>query len=238
MRFDDPEAVARDYADERGLEGRRSAYEHSEGPDAREVAFAAVAEVAPRRVLEVGCGPGELAARFGSEIGARVAAIDNSPRMVELARGRGIEADVGDVQDLGRFGDESFDCAVAAWMLYHVPDLERGLAELARVLRPGGRLVAVTNAPDHLREVDELVGVERAALAFDSVNADGLLRGHFERVERREAFGWLVFPDRRAVEVYVEASRTLQGGGEVPADFEGPLRVRRRPVVFVAEKAA
>lgn len=238
MRFDDPEVVAREYADERGLEGRRSAYEHSEGPDAREVAFAAVAEVAPRRVLEVGCGPGELAARFRTDLGAQVAAIDISPRMVELARGRGIEADVGDVQDLGRFADESFDCAVAAWMLYHVPSLERGLAELARVLRPGGRLVAVTNAPDHLREVDELVGVERAALAFDGDSADDLLRGHFERVERREAFGWLIFPDRRAVEVYVEASRTMQGGAEVPADFEGPLRVRRRPVVFVAEKAA
>lgn len=238
MRIDDPEAVALEYADERGLEGRRSAYEHSEGPDAREVAFAAVAEVAPRRVLEVGCGPGELAVRFGTEIGARVAAIDISPRMVELARGRGVEAAVGDVEDLGRFGDESFDCAVAAWMLYHVPDLDRGLAELARVLRPGGRLVAVTNAPEHLAELAKLTGAQRAALSFDGENGERLLRGHFARVERREAYGWLVFPDRGAGEAYVEASRTLWGDVEIPAGFEGPLRVRRAPVVFVAEKAS
>lgn len=238
MRLDDPEVVAREYADERRLEGRRSGYEHSEGPDAREVAFAAVAEVAPRRVLEVGCGPGELAARFGSEIGARVAAIDNSPRMVELARGRGVDAAVGDVEDLGRFGDGSFDCAVAAWMLYHVADLDRALAELARVLRAGGRLVAVTNAPEHLAEVAEVTGAQRAALSFDGETGEKLLRRHFTRVERREAYGWLVFPDRGAVESYVEASRTLLGDVELPADFEGPLRARRAPVVFVAEKAS
>ena len=35
--------------------------------------------------------------------------------------------------------DARFDTAVAAWMLYHVPDLDRGLAEIARVLTPGGR---------------------------------------------------------------------------------------------------
>ena len=45
--------------------------------------------------------------------------------MVELARARGVDARVGDVQALP-FEDESFDAALAAWMLYHVPDVERG----------------------------------------------------------------------------------------------------------------
>ncbi len=44
------------------------------------------------------------------------------------------------------FGEGEFDVAVAAWMLYHAPDLDRALAELARVLKPAGRLVAVTAA--------------------------------------------------------------------------------------------
>jgi len=55
------------------------------------------------------------------------------------------------------FADESFDTAVAAWMLYHVPDIDRGIAELARVLAPGGRLVAVTNSELHLHELRELI---------------------------------------------------------------------------------
>lgn len=78
---------------------------------------------APASVLEVGCGWGELAARIIRETGAAVTAIDPSPRMVELARQRGVDARVGDVQELP-FENGSFAAVVAAWMLYHVPDLD------------------------------------------------------------------------------------------------------------------
>jgi ubiquinone/menaquinone biosynthesis C-methylase UbiE len=87
-------------------------------------------------VLEVGCGPGALARRLADEHAIAVTAIDISERMVQLARPRGIDAAVCDVQSLP-FPDESFDCAIAAWMLYHVPDLDQGLREISRLLRPG-----------------------------------------------------------------------------------------------------
>jgi SAM-dependent methyltransferase len=174
VTLNDPRVVAAEYASERGLEARRAAYRFSTGPDAPQMAFEAVAEVAPRRVLEVGCGPGELAARIKDELGADVVAVDISPRMVELAHGRGIDARVGDVQELP-FAAGSFDCAVAAWMLYHVPHPDRALAELARVLEPGGRLVAVTNALDHLRELRALLGLptDRADHPFSAANGEG-----------------------------------------------------------------
>ena len=86
---------------------------------------------------------------------AEVIGIDQSERMVEIQRSNGIDARRGDVEALP-FADAEFDVAIAAWMLYHVPDLDRGLRELARVLRPGGRLVAVTNGVDHLQELWEL----------------------------------------------------------------------------------
>src|SRR5207244_7586759 len=108
----------------------------------------------PERVLEVGGGEGELAERI-RELGVDVVGVDQSDRMVELQRSKGIDARVGDVQALP-FADGEFDVGLAAWMLYHVPDLDRGLAELARVLKPGGRLVAVTNAEEHLQELWEL----------------------------------------------------------------------------------
>jgi SAM-dependent methyltransferase len=235
VTLNDPRVVEAEYASERGLEGRRAAYRFAPGPNVPQMAFEAVAEVAPRRVLEVGCGPGELAARFQGELGADVVAIDISPRMVELARTRGVDARVGDVVDLP-FAAGEFDCAVAAWMLYHVSDVDRALGELARVLRPGGRLVAVTNAPDHLRELRELLGLpgNRAGYPFSGANGEELLRRHFGRVEVRDAPGTIRFPSRDEVVAYVEAARTLfKTRAEVP-ELEGELVVTRHSVVFVA----
>ena len=99
---------------------------------------------------------------MAAELGCEVVAIDQSTRMVELARKRGVDARVGDVQEL-EFGDAAFDAVVAAWMLYHVPDLHLGLAECARVLRPGGALVAVTNAATDFAELWALVGRDTSA---------------------------------------------------------------------------
>lgn len=233
MRHNDPKVVAKEYATELGLVGRRAAYRWSEGPDPRELTFRAVAEAAPRRVLEVGPGPGELSERMKAELGADVVAVDISERMVELTLARGVEAIVGDVQELP-FPDGSFDCAVAAWMLYHVPDVDRGIAELARVLRPGGRLVAVANGADHWSGPSELVVDDREDACFTAENGEQLLRRSFSRVERHDATGWIVFPDREEAQSFVEATMSLRG--ELPP-FDGPLRVRRSPFVFVAEKA-
>lgn len=239
VALDDPAVVRAEYASEQGLLGRIATYSaaNTEGPDAREATFAAVAEAQPRRVLEVGCGTGWLSRRIADELGAGVVAIDQSERMVELAREIGVDARVGDVESLA-FADGEFDVAVAAWMLYHVPDVDRALGELARVLRPGGRLVAVTNGADHLRELRELVGVGRLMSGFTGENGAEILNRHFAHVERRDVTGWVTFPDRAAVEAYVAASRSLGLTGSVPEPFEGSLRARRTPYVFVAGKAA
>jgi len=121
VRLDDPGVVRAEYADERRLAARKAAHGLGEGPDAREACFDAIAEAAPDRYLEVGCGEGELVERVQRELGSEVVAIDQSERMVELTRARGVDATVGDVQALP-FENETFDCAAAAWMLYHVPD--------------------------------------------------------------------------------------------------------------------
>ena len=226
MRLDDPVHVASQYASEAPLEARRSIYADAEGPDAREVAFAAIAEAAPERVLEVGGGPGELSERIQRELGAEVVMLDISPRMVELARGRGVNARVGDVQDIP-FADDEFDVAVAAWMLYHVPDLDRGLSELARV---APRLVAVTNGQDHTLELRRLAGERAWQPRFRREEAGELLERHFARVERRDTDGWVtVDPD--GVRRYLESL----GGG--PAEGpDSPIRVRTACGIFVADR--
>jgi len=232
----DPELVRREYASESGLAARKAAYEHTDGPNAQGLLFEAVAAARPRRFLEVGCGQGELSARVQEELGAEVIAIDQSDRMVELTTARGVDARVGDVQDLP-FGDGEFDCAVAAWMLYHVADVERALDELARVLRPGGTLVAVTNYGDHLHELRELIGAPPSAFrTFRGEEAEALLRRRFSAVDVVDATGTVTFPDREAVAAYVHASPVMFGGMREIPQFEGPFVVRRRPVIFVAAK--
>ena len=237
MKLNDPEHVRREYATEEGLEGRRGAYRWADGPDAPELLFETIRGLRPSSVLEVGCGPGELSERIRAELGASVVAIDISPRMVELARKRGVDAVVGDAEDL-RFADASFDCVVAAWMLYHVPDVDRALGEFARVLRPNGHLVAVTNYLDHLDELRTLGAQADPEAAFSGENAAELLSRHFDAVEELDAAGTIRFPDRDAVLSYLRASITLKGVEARLPDFEPPFVVRRHPTILVAEKAA
>jgi SAM-dependent methyltransferase len=235
MRLNDPELVRREYADESGLSARIAAQESATGPDPRQIAFEAVAEARPRRVLEVGPGRGELAARIQHELGAEVVAVDQSARMVELTRARGVEAVVGDVQALP-FLPAQFDCVLAAWMLYHVPDLDQALSEVRRVLTPHGRLVAVTNSEHTIRELWQLVGYDGArAEGFSAESGQGALLRHFTIIERRDVRGTVVFPDRKAAHAYLAASPTRSHLADKLPFFEGPLEASRHVVVFICE---
>ena len=231
MRIDDPEVVRREYADERRYAARMAKQQGATGPDPYAVVFDAVAERRPRDVLEVGCGRGEVAERMMQELDARVVALDQSERMVELTAARGVEAVVGDVVELP-FADAGFDCAVAAWMLYHARDLDRALSELKRVLRPGGRLVAATSSERNLAEVWELVGeIGAPGGEFTVERAGRRLEGHFAHVERRVVTGTVTFPDRDAAAAYLAATRA--GAEAHLPDLEGPLVATRRLAVFV-----
>jgi SAM-dependent methyltransferase len=233
--FADPRYVREQYASEKGLAARKAAYRQTTGPDAREVLFEAVAEAKHTDVLEVGCGEGELAERIVRDLGASLVALDQSARMVELARARGVDARIGDVQELP-FADASFDVVVAAWMLYHVASLDRGIGEIARVLRPGGRLVAATNYTDHLHEMFELVGADRWELPFSGENAVAILGRTFSRVERREASGTVTFEDTDAVRRYLASSIRLRDLVDTVPQLTKPLVATRRPVVLVVER--
>jgi ubiquinone/menaquinone biosynthesis C-methylase UbiE len=238
-RLDDPQLVADEYADDARLRRRAAAFTgETTALDARTPLVAAVVAAQPRRILEVGCGWGELAEWVGRETGAEVVAIDLSPRMVELAGERGVDAQVADVQELP-FADGDFDVAIAAWMLYHVADLDRGVAELARVLGPGGRLIAATNSRFHLLELRELVGSGPSTLKFSREDGEEHLGRHFAKVTREDIDGRLEFADRAEVEEYVRASISMSPFvANLPAEIDEPFFVRRATSIFVADKAA
>ena len=237
FRLDSPLLVQWEYASEERLRTRNETYRRLvRGVNAEDVAFQAVAEASPGRVLEVGCGMGEFAQRVAEELGATVCAVDISARMVDLTAARGLDARVADVQALP-FGDGEFDVAIANWVLYHAADVDLAVRELARVLRPGGRLVAATLGLDHLVEAWELVGGEPTRdLSFWSENGEERLRAVFPRVERRDAEGTLVFPDPQTLREYIAASITRAHLAENVPDFTEPLETRSAHVVFVADK--
>jgi ubiquinone/menaquinone biosynthesis C-methylase UbiE len=115
-------------------------------------------------ILELGCGPADLWRENADRIpsGWHVTLSDFSPGMVSEAKanlcrlGRHFQFELIDAQSIP-FGDRSFDAVIANHMLYHVPDKASALAEIRRVLKPGGRLYASTVGQTHMRELDALM---------------------------------------------------------------------------------
>ncbi len=117
-------------------------------------------------VLEIGCGTGlvlERVVRF-----ARSAqGIDISPGMLKKAQERGLTVQEGDCTDLP-FEDESFDTVYSFKVLAHVPDVDRALAEMLRVLRPGGHMVIDVYNRHSIRYLTKrLFGPRRTSNSFD-----------------------------------------------------------------------
>ena len=126
-------------------------------------------------ILELAAGPGETGflALERMQPGGRLVSTDVAPEMIEVARRRaaalgseGVTFAVEDAAEL-TFGDASFDGVVCRWGLMLVPDMDAAAAEIARVLRPGGRAaVAVWASPD---ANDWMTASGRAALELGLV---------------------------------------------------------------------
>ena len=131
------------------------------------------------RVLELGCGSGLLwdANRDRLPLGCRVILTDLSPGMVAqtaatLGGQPAFSFGVIDAQILP-FATDTFDVVVANHMLYHVPDRTLTYAEVRRVLKPGGRLLAATNDASHMQEIRELARDYRPELEPFFMTATG-----------------------------------------------------------------
>lgn len=109
-----------------------------------------VARYAPAgRVLEAGCGTGQILARLG-RAGVRAVGVDLSSGMLRQARSRARALVRGDLTALP-FGDGQFDAVCCFKVLAHVPDIGRAMAELGRLVRPGGFLIVEFYNPHSVR---------------------------------------------------------------------------------------
>jgi ubiquinone/menaquinone biosynthesis C-methylase UbiE len=234
----DPDEVREQYATEDNLATRTSVWQPGpSGTDPHELVLKEVRSALPanrgmRDVLEVGCGTGVFAERLLRELpGVALLAVDQSPRFVELTRERGVPAQVQDVQHL-LAGDASYDVVLALWMLYHVPDLNRALAEVRRVLRPGGRFVAVTNGDEHTADLRREAGGDAVRTTFSSENGEASLRRHFETVTRQDIETRAVFADRATALAYLESSNEEIAWS--PPEDGWPREYAGYPTVFIA----
>jgi SAM-dependent methyltransferase len=119
---------------------------------AADVALRLAGRLADRDVLDIGSGEGWLARRMASE-GARVVATEPTAALLaeaqrrEAAEPARIRFLSDPAEDLSGVTDHTVDVAMAVLVLHHVADLDRAVAEAARILRPGGTLVVVIPHP-------------------------------------------------------------------------------------------
>ena len=182
-------------------------------------------------VLDLGCGPGIYAetllqhapdaSYFGLDFSAGMLA--KHPVHNQLTQ--------ADAQQLP-FVDHSFDVVMANHMLYHVPDIDMALAEIHRVLKPGGMVIAATNSSDTMPQFRDLykraimvltspgkqvVVPQPASHAFTLESGVRQLSRHFYGVVRYDLPGAFVFDAVEPVISYLESSRPLREP-QLPSD--------------------
>jgi ubiquinone/menaquinone biosynthesis methyltransferase len=166
------------------------------------------------RALDLACGTGDIALAVAAR-GARVTGLDLTPRMLQLAAGKSQAATflAGDMASLP-FRPQSFDLVTTGYGLRNVPDLPMAIDEIARVLRPGGRLLSLDfNRP-------QPAVIRAAYLSYLTIVGSAL--------------GWLLHGDPDTYRYIPESIRRYPGASGV-ADLlraRGFVNVRIVPLLF------
>jgi ubiquinone/menaquinone biosynthesis C-methylase UbiE len=173
---------------------------------------------AGKRVLDVGCGNGYVLSKYAQE-GSEVFGIDLTPTAISLCRQRfallGLSGNfsVANAEHLP-FPDASFDCVCSMGVLHHTPDTARAVAEIYRVLKPGGRMIVMFYHRDSAlyrcnfalrrllggKSMQQMVNeVDGVGNPKGDVYSKAELRRLLGRFENLDLFagllrGWMVFP--------------------------------------------
>jgi SAM-dependent methyltransferase len=226
-------AVPVDYDDdpERFRAARRATARWSLAGDVHTPVAARLRAEALQPVLDVGCGDGALLDEQPPVRGW--VGLDLSPAQLQVAPGPVIEADAACLPIAGGM----VGAVVALWVLYHLDEPLRAVAEARRVLRPGGLFVACTTARDDSPELLRHLGAQPPS-TFDAEEAPEVVGRVFESVEIERWDAPLIrLPDRAAVVEYL-LGRAL--GRDIAEDVarrvDTPLDVTKRGVLVWGRK--
>ncbi len=209
------------------------------------------------RVLELGCGTGDMWKNRGELIKSlsKLILSDLSEGMLETARANvgchdNVEYKLIDIGSIP-YADESFDAVIANMMLYHVPDIEKALSEVRRVLKPSGTFYCATYGErgivEYLAAILSSYGVEdKVNKSFTLQNGRAILEKAFPKVER------LDYPDSLAVTEpddmvdYIYSLAGMSSLSSVPKDEirnillrhmkDGALNVPKEYGMFISSK--
>jgi len=180
-------------------------------------------------ILELGCGSASMwKGRAGELKGVKLLLSDFSEGMLEAARDStsefpGASYEQIDAQDIPH-PDTSFDIVIANHMLYHVPDIDKALGEIARVPKPDGTLFATTLGAENMRELTELLHEFDPAIdfaqdgitdAFGLESGEARLRRYFSSVEVRRYPDSLHITQARPLIDYVLSSQGIGNVNEI-----------------------
>ena len=214
------------------------------------------------RVLEIGCGPGRLWLNNFDRIPKHwyITLSDFSPGMLQEAQQNlsivrhDFTFQQFDVQAIP-FRDRSFDIVIANHMLYHVPDLDKALSEIRRVLAPKGRFYAATNGQNHLREIGDLIRSVEPSYRTGKVPRDQFNLEHgaqdlsrwFSHVTMRSIDDGLVVTETEPLLAYILSSpvqsfmtdeklQKLRASIEQEIQTKGAIRITKSTGIFEASK--
>lgn len=161
-------------------------------------------------VLEVGCGTGLVLERI-RRFARSARGIDISPKMLEIARSRGLDVQAGSATELP-FADASFDVACSFKVLAHIREIRRALEEMARVVRPGGHVIAEFYNPWSLRALAKrLGGPGQIARGVDESNV--FTRYDSPSAARRLMPAGCAFVAERGVRITIPSARVMHIAG-------------------------
>lgn len=208
-----------------------------------------------QRVLEVGCGDGSMwqSADRMLPSGTTLLLTDFSAGMLESAR-KNVKSEKvsflqADIQALP-FSDDAFDIVIGNMMLYHVPDLHKGLMEVRRVLKKGGLFYAATYGENgitsYLQELLEDYGVSRDMnRTFTLQNGRDALLKHFDHVELRMREDALAITEVEDLLDYIFSLTAMMGAENVERDElrqvllsrqkDGVIHIPKEYGIFVAK---
>src|SRR5208282_1388432 len=211
------------------------------------------------RILELGCGFGALWSANADRISADwdVTLSDMSFGMLSEARTNLAGSGKFRFQQIDASAIPSragvFDAVIANHMLYHVPDLARTLAEIRRVLKPGGSMYATTVGVAHMRELDRIAERFIGVAPMTNVARFGLesglapLRSVFSEVRLEPLRGELLVTEAEPMVAYIRSMTGLQRApqeriGEMSRYIQeeirthGAIRITTESGIFIASR--
>jgi ubiquinone/menaquinone biosynthesis C-methylase UbiE len=263
--MNNPANLAVQYADDHDLQVRIVTHtKYTVGANLETFVDRALELSGHESLLDVGTGPGDFPARVqAAGHRGQVIGLDYSQGMVDKARAShsGVTYLQGDVCALP-FEASSFDVVTARHMLYHVPDLEAALRECKRVLKPGGRFLALTNADGSMQAYWDAVMRRleddpafaamhdlKTGIPYHHAELAQSIRDCFGNAELALSDGALEFADTAGPLAYFDSCRTIYGISEsdwargrvgVQREFEQrcqhrPWRVSKQVAIITAQ---